>query len=92
MDIENVQTNILMIQLVNEKISSSDFTKRLSEVTEVELLNNITDKHGKGIVVKISSRDRKFARLVSYRQITDEDVDLTIKKIKFVIHEFDKKM
>lgn len=81
-----------MIQLVNEKISSSDFTKRLSEVTEVELLNNITDKSGKGIVVQVSSRDCKFARLVIYRQITDEDVDLTIKKIKFVIHEFDKKM
>lgn len=81
-----------MIQLVNEKISSSDFTKRLAEVTEVELLNNITDKSGKGIVVQVGSRDHKFARLVSYRQITDEDVDLTIKKIKFVIHEFDKKM
>jgi len=91
-DIENVQTNILMIQLVNEKISSSDFTKRLSEVTEVELLNNITDKSGKGIVVQVSSRDCKFARLVIYRQITDEDVDLAIKKIEFCIEEFDKKM
>ncbi|KAG4067197.1 hypothetical protein HA402_000188 [Bradysia odoriphaga] len=91
-DIENVQTNILMIQLVNEKITSSDFTKRLSEVTEAELLNNITDKSGKGILVQVSSKDCKFARLVIYRQITDEDVDLAIKKIKFVIHEFDNKM
>lgn len=82
-----------MIQLVNEKISSSDFTKRLSEVTELELLNNITaGKSGMGIVIRVSSRDCKFARLVIYRQITDEDVDLAIKKIKFVIHEFDKKM
>lgn len=81
-----------MIQLVNEKITSSDFTKRLLEVTEAELSNNITDNGGKGILVQISSKDCKFARLVVYRQITDEDVDLAIKKIKFVIHEFDDKM
>ncbi|XP_059618236.1 L-allo-threonine aldolase [Phlebotomus argentipes] len=89
-DVKNVQTNILMLQLVDVNIKAPDLVKRLQEVTEEEIAANVTDKSGKGIVVKISSRDWGYCRLVVYIQITDEDVELAIKKFSFVIREFEK--
>ncbi|XP_055676893.1 L-allo-threonine aldolase [Lutzomyia longipalpis] len=89
-DIENVQTNILMVQLIEIDLKAPEFVKRLQEVKEEEIAANVTDRDGKGIVVKISARDWGFCRLVVYTQITDEDVELAIKKIAFVIREFEK--
>lgn len=90
-DLENVQTNILMVQLIDIDVKATEFVKRLQEVRNEEIAANVTDKDGKGIVVKISARDWGFCRLVVYIQITDEDTELAIKKISFVIREFEKK-
>lgn len=77
--------------MVNEcKISPIDFQSRLEKVTENEILSGICDENGKGIVVQVSARDWKFSRLVMYHQISDDDVDLMIKKIVYCIQEFDK--
>uniref|UniRef100_A0A1L8E2X8 Putative threonine aldolase n=1 Tax=Nyssomyia neivai TaxID=330878 RepID=A0A1L8E2X8_9DIPT len=89
-DIENVHTNILMVQMIDINVKAPEFVKRLQEVKDEEIAANVTDKEGKGIVVKISARDWGFCRIVVYIQITDEDVELTIKKLTFVIHEFEK--
>ena len=78
--------------MVNEnKISPLDLAKRLSEVTQDEVANNVTDANGRGIIVKLSCRNWKFARLVVYHEITDEAVDLIIKKLVYCIEEFDRK-
>ncbi|XP_055706338.1 uncharacterized protein LOC129803647 [Phlebotomus papatasi] len=90
-DLENVQTNILMVQLIDIDVEATEFVKRLQEVRNEEIAANVTDKDGRGIVVKISARDWGFCRLVVYIQITDEDTELAIKKISFVIREFEKK-
>lgn len=87
-DLENVHSNILMVQILTDKIKSCDFTNRLAEVTPKEIEKGITDPTGKGISVKLSARDWAFARIVIYTNLTDEDVDLAIKKIKYVIEEY----
>lgn len=91
-DIANVQTNILLIQILDPKISSADLTNRLFEVSSDELKNGVSDENGKEIIVKLSARDWSFARIVCYPQITEEDVDLAIKKIVFVFREFESKV
>ncbi|KAM7363472.1 uncharacterized protein ACRADG_000369 isoform 1-T2 [Cochliomyia hominivorax] len=91
-DLANVHSNILLIHMVNPKITASDFSKRLSEVTTQELQDDVTttpDDGKRGIVLKVSARDWAYARIVLYHQITDKDVDYTIKKFEYVIKEFD---
>lgn len=89
-DLPNVHSNILMLQLVNTKLDSAGFSKRLLEVTEKEIQKNIVDEEGRGISVKSSSRDWAFVRFVFYHQITDSDVDAMIKKMTYVIRELEQ--
>ncbi|KAL9895889.1 uncharacterized protein ACN2A1_006467 isoform 2-T6 [Glossina fuscipes fuscipes] len=93
-DLDNVHTNILLIHMINPKISASSFAKRLAEVTQKELNENITitDETGqemRGIQLKVSSRDWTYARIVLYNQISDKDIEYAIKKIEYVIQEYD---
>lgn len=92
-DLANVHSNILLIHMVNPKVTASDFAKRLGEVTTKELEDGLTttstDDGSRGIVLKVSARDWAYARIVLYHQITDKDVDYTIKKFEYVIKEFD---
>lgn len=88
-DIDNVETNILLLHIKNEKLNASIFADRLKKVTQNEIENGIKDNKGKGIILKVSSRDWKYARIVSYQQITETDIDLAIKKLNYVICEFD---
>lgn len=88
-DLENVKTNILMIYITTKKFTSTDFAQRLLEIRNDEVENGIVDDNGNGIVVKISSRDWSFSRIVIYTEVTDAEVDLTIKKLLYVIKEFE---
>lgn len=88
-DLKNLHSNILMVQILTDKIKSCDLGKRLAEVTSDEIVAGITDATGKGISVKLSARDWAFARIVIYTNLTDEDVDLAIRKIKYVIQEYE---
>ena len=93
--IDNVQTNILLIHIKTDKITASDFAARLGCVTDKELAAGIVaDKTNPncGIILKVSSRDWEFARVVLYQQITDLDIDLAIKKLNYVIREYDSQL
>lgn len=80
--LESVQTNIFMINIENDKIFASDVLKRLNTTEDTDDIK---------VNVRISSRFPKIMRIVLYHNITDEDVDLAIQKIKFVLNEFDNK-
>lgn len=87
-DTEKVQTNILIFHLTDvTKYPAEYLIKRLAEVHKNELNNGIVDANGNGIIVKICSRNSSFARITVYQQITDELVDLTIKKLQYCIRE-----
>lgn len=87
-DLKNLHSNILMVQILTPKIKSCDLANRLKEVMPEEIEKGLTDASGKGISVKLSARDWSFARIVIYTNLTDEDVDLAIRKIKYVIEEY----
>ncbi|KAL9897548.1 L-allo-threonine aldolase isoform 1-T2 [Glossina fuscipes fuscipes] len=92
-DLHNVHSNILLIHMANPQITASNFAKRLSLVTERELKDNIIvdekEKGKQGIQLKVSSRNWPFVRIVLYNQIADKEVDYIIKKIEYVIREYD---
>lgn len=72
------------------RVSAIDFLQRLLNVTQEELSNNVTDINGRGIIVKVCSRE-DFVRLVFYHEINDEQLNLAIKKICYCLKELDEK-
>ncbi|XP_052866209.1 uncharacterized protein LOC128272439 [Anopheles cruzii] len=89
-DLANLHTNILLIQILNKQIHSSDLSHRLATVHPEEIAAGVVDSQGNGIAVKLSARDWAFARIVLYTNITDEEVELAIKKIQYVFKEYEK--
>lgn len=84
-----MQTNILLIQSKQPKLLAKELADRLGIVEPDEIAAGVTDKNGNGIVIKASARDWEFLRLVLYEQVDDEQVELTIKKLTYVIKQYD---
>ncbi|KAG5668139.1 hypothetical protein PVAND_016091 [Polypedilum vanderplanki] len=91
-DVKNLHSNILMIKVAdNDKnITALDLSNRLVEVKDEEIENGICDEQKKGIIVKSSCKNLQTLRVVFYHQITDEMTNLLVKKVSYVIKEFEK--
>ncbi|KAH8388587.1 hypothetical protein KR093_010492 [Drosophila rubida] len=88
-DMPSVQSNILLLQITQPKLAADEFANRLGVVEPEEIAAGVTDKQGAGIVLKASARDWEFMRLVLYHQVDDEQVELAIKKLTYVIKQYD---
>ncbi|XP_064552665.1 uncharacterized protein LOC135438315 [Drosophila montana] len=88
-DLATVQSNILLVQIRQPKLTASQFAERLAVVEPDELTAGVAGKNGAGIIVKASARNWEFMRLVFYHQVDDELVELAIKKITYVIKQYD---
>ncbi|KAJ8956694.1 hypothetical protein NQ318_014049 [Aromia moschata] len=82
-DLKTVHTNILIMYLDTSKLIAKDFQLRLAEVRDTDPVK---------VCVKASSRNMECVRFVVYWEITDEDVDLAIQKIIYVINEFENNL
>lgn len=89
MNLPTVESNILLIQSKQPKLLAKELSDRLGIVEPEELAAGVTDKNGNGIVIKSCARDWEFMRLVLYCQVDDEQVELTIKKLTYVIKQYD---
>ncbi|XP_058445999.1 uncharacterized protein LOC131427094 [Malaya genurostris] len=87
-DLENLHSNILLVELLNKKLRPSELTQRLAEVHPKEIEDGLVDSSKRGISVKISARDWAYARIVVYTNVTDEEVNLAIRKIAYVVEEY----
>lgn len=86
-DYENLHTNILMININSKQITSKEFCDRLATITEDE-----TAEFGHNTaIIKICPVTKNSARLVTYYEITDSDVEATIQKLKFVMQEYESR-
>lgn len=79
-DLDRVQTNILMVHVVDERMTADDFSKRLATVKETDTVK---------VIVKVSVRHAKCVRIVLHWEIDDNDVQKTIEKIYMVVKEFE---
>lgn len=91
-DLEGLQTNILMIKVVEnpKKLSALDLSNRLAEVKESEVADGVCDSQQKPIVIKSSCKDLSTLRVVFYHQIDDEVTQLAIKKVVCAIRDLEK--
>ncbi|XP_030558899.1 probable low-specificity L-threonine aldolase 2 [Drosophila novamexicana] len=88
-DLATVQSNILLVQIKQPKLTANQFAERLAVVEPDELTAGVAGKNGAGIIVKASARNWEFMRLVFYHQVDDELVELAIKKLTYVIKQYD---
>nr|XP_018907952.1 PREDICTED: probable low-specificity L-threonine aldolase 2 [Bemisia tabaci] len=86
-DPENVHSNILIINFDEQYLTAPEFRARLTTVTDEEL-----EEIGEGYVVRLMSMNNSMARIVLYCNLTDEDIQAAIKKIRFIIGEFKRNM
>lgn len=84
---EDIHTNILMITCHNKKFNAEDFELRLRQVTEDELIDT---EEANTTSVLIMAMSKKIARIVLHFNITDEQIEKAIKKIRYVIKEHDE--
>lgn len=89
-ELEKVETNFFLIKLKTDKILLSQVCARLQKITEEEKLNGVVDDKGNGILVKVGPLGQVNIRVCCYLQIDDEMVDLAIKKLVYVLQEFDR--
>lgn len=89
-DLKNLQTNILLVD-IDQKCSvvSKAVVERLQMVTQGELDRRVVAQEGEGIIVKIIARDDKTLRVTTYYEISDIDINYTIKKMEFVFKEME---
>ncbi|XP_057659129.1 uncharacterized protein LOC130895682 isoform X2 [Diorhabda carinulata] len=78
-DLDKVQTNIIMLKYTHPTKTAGDFLRRLSEV-----------KASDPVKVSVRVMGRGFIRIVTYWELDNESIDLAIKKIIYVIREFEK--
>lgn len=91
LELDTVNTNICIMTMVDSKLYPADWLqKRLLTVEDGEVADGIVDNDGRPIILKISSRNKNFARIVMYNDIDDEQVDLAIKKIVYCIKKMGK--
>ncbi|KAB0791603.1 hypothetical protein PPYR_03403 [Photinus pyralis] len=79
-DLDKVQTNILMVHVADERMSADDFSKRLATVKETDTVK---------VIVKVSVRHAKCVRIVLHWEIDENDVEKAIEKIYMVVKEFE---
>jgi len=87
-DTKNQHTNIILVKIDPTcPVTSNKVVERLAQVTESELAQGCVTAEKEGIIMKILTRDSKTIRLVTYFEISDEDVSYAVKKLNFVFKE-----
>ena len=89
-DLANLHTNILMINVKSDKITALELSNRFAAITDKEIEAGIVDDEGLGILVKSSCKNITTLRLVMYTQITDKDNEFAIKKILYSMKDLER--
>ncbi|CAN7937618.1 unnamed protein product [Ixodes hexagonus] len=81
-NLDTVQTNIVMYDITDENISSLAYCERLQQVSPREF-----EDLGEAIVVKMSPISSTKTRAVLHIDISTEAVDAAVAKIRYVVDE-----
>ncbi|XP_064478522.1 uncharacterized protein LOC135391906 [Ornithodoros turicata] len=85
LDLNSVQTNMVIYEFPSDKLLPTTFCKRLQEVTPQELEDLDESIHVKMLPITVNK-----ARAVFHNDVSRDDVDLAMKKIRYVVGQFSK--
>ncbi|XP_042862149.1 probable low-specificity L-threonine aldolase 2 [Penaeus japonicus] len=86
-DLKDVQTNVVMLHCDNIRVNAKKLCQRLSSVTDTEI-----DELGEQVIVLMSPVSDTTVRLMTHCDVKKEDVKAVIKKLKYIIREYDNMM
>lgn len=85
-DIENIETNIVHLEILSKKFGSLDLIERLQTVTKEEL-NHLKQS----IVVKVGEIDKRTVRLVTHLDVNANEIEKALIKLEYVSNEYSQK-
>ncbi|XP_041072744.1 threonine aldolase 1 isoform X1 [Carcharodon carcharias] len=85
-DINAVETNILMLTVNDPRISPKELCDKMAEVTEEEVT-----VLGRGVQVLMHPVFGRKVRAVWHLDVSEEDTDLALKKLQYVIEKVNQK-
>ncbi|XP_063234318.1 uncharacterized protein LOC134537610 isoform X2 [Bacillus rossius redtenbacheri] len=86
-DVANLHTNIIFVKINPKVVESQVLADRLATVIEAEVKELGED----AVEVKTYALSNDSIRLVTYYEISDEDVNAAVKKLHYVFKECDKR-
>ena len=75
-DLSVVETNIVFFRLVRDDMTANEFASHLASYEK---------GHKKQVIVKIEPKSAQLIRVVTHHQVSQEDVDLTLEKMKRIL-------
>lgn len=81
---EGVLTNIVMFEIIKPGVGAKDFVQRLLKVTEEE-----EQCLGESITVVALASYPHIAKIVTHNDVDSDMIQLAIKKLKYVIREYE---
>jgi len=82
---EDIVTNIIHVTITNKKLDNKTLIRRLKEVTEEE-----AKALGQKICVNFGYIDKYKLRILTHCDVSENDVDLVLKKLDYVCQEYSK--
>ncbi|KAK8396967.1 hypothetical protein O3P69_005157 [Scylla paramamosain] len=86
-DLKSVQTNIVLLHCDNIRVDAKKLCQRLASVTDTE-----AQQLGEQVVVMMMPLSDTCVRLMTHCDVRKEDVKAVIKKLRYVILEYDNMM
>ncbi|KAJ2945855.1 hypothetical protein O0L34_g4761 [Tuta absoluta] len=91
-DVDNQHTNIVLVKISEKsKLTTNDVLQRLAQVSLAETQGDCKTEDDQGVIVKGINFNSKTLRFTLHREISDEDLWLSIMKITYVFKELDAK-
>ncbi|XP_045601273.1 uncharacterized protein [Procambarus clarkii] len=86
-DLKGVQTNVVLLHCDNIRVNAKKLCQRLASVTDAE-----SEELGEQIVVMMLPITETTVRLMLHCDVKNDDIKAVIKKLKYIIQEYDNMM
>ncbi|XP_053639228.1 uncharacterized protein [Cherax quadricarinatus] len=86
-DLKGVQTNVVLLHCDNIRVNAKKLCQRLASVTDAE-----SEEMGEQIVVMMLPITETTVRLMMHCDVKKDDIKAVIKKLKYIIQEYDNMM
>ena len=78
-DLKSVETNMVYFNVNHHTVSANELVKRMLDVTDSEPLET-------RVAVRILAAGKDRIRLVLHHQVCEDDVQKTLRKIKYILN------
>nr|XP_045601274.1 probable low-specificity L-threonine aldolase 2 isoform X3 [Procambarus clarkii] len=90
-DLKGVQTNVVLLHCDNIRVNAKKLCQRLASVS-IQVTDAESEELGEQIVVMMLPITETTVRLMLHCDVKNDDIKAVIKKLKYIIQEYDNMM